>query len=60
VCRAEQCIGPDPESLDSPNLLGNCGLVTSDVHMLVRHVHIFLRIYVLYIYLFESSTKKVI
>jgi hypothetical protein len=40
VCRADQCMGPSPESWDFPIPAGNCGPVNSDVHMLDRHVHI--------------------
>jgi hypothetical protein len=40
VCRADQCIGSSPEFEDSPVPAGNCGPVSSGVHMLDRHVHI--------------------
>jgi hypothetical protein len=40
VCRADQCIGPGPEFGDSPIPAGNCGPVSSDIHMLDRHVRI--------------------
>jgi hypothetical protein len=42
VCRADQCIGPDPEFGDSTIPAGNCGPVSSDIHMKVstyRHLY---------------------
>jgi hypothetical protein len=38
VCKADQYIGPSVEFGDSPVPAGNCGPVSSGVHMLDRHV----------------------
>jgi hypothetical protein len=38
VCRADQGIGPGTEFSDFPIPAGNCGFVSSDVHVLDRHV----------------------
>jgi hypothetical protein len=40
VCRADQCIVPSLEFGDSPIPAGNCGPVSSDIHMLDGHVRI--------------------
>jgi hypothetical protein len=53
VCRADQCIGPGPEFRDSPIPAGNCGPVSSDVHVLDRHVCI---LYKIYVYIYISNT----
>jgi hypothetical protein len=50
VCRAHQCIGPSPEFGDSPIPAGNCGPVSSDIHMLDRHVCILYK-FMFYIYI---------
>jgi hypothetical protein len=34
VCRADQCIGPSPETRGYPIPAGNCGPVSSDVYVL--------------------------
>jgi hypothetical protein len=54
VCRADQCIGPGPESRGFPIPAGNCGPVSSDVYVLDRHVHI---LYICFIY---NYTKRLI
>jgi hypothetical protein len=41
VCRADQSIGPGSELGDSSDPAENCESVSSDIHVLDRHVHIF-------------------
>jgi hypothetical protein len=40
VCRVDQCISPGPEFRDYPIPAGNCGPISSDLHVLDRHVRI--------------------
>jgi hypothetical protein len=54
VCRADQCIGPGSEFGDSPDPAKNCGPVSSDIHVLGRHVHIFYE-FMFYIYNDDGS-----
>jgi hypothetical protein len=61
VCRADQCIGPGPEFGDSPIPAGNCGPVSSDIHMLDRHVRIlyeFMFYICTYTFLKEQNIKN--
>jgi hypothetical protein len=48
-------MGPGPKSWDSPISAGNCGPVSSDVHMLVRRVCILYGL-MFYIYMWEIIT----
>jgi hypothetical protein len=57
VCRADQCIGPGPKSWDSPIPTGNCGPVSSDIHMLDRHVRILYE-FMFYIYINFVVSKE--
>jgi hypothetical protein len=54
VCRADQCIGPGPEFGNSRIPAGNCGPVSSDIHMFDGHVCILYK-FMFYIYMGEQS-----
>jgi hypothetical protein len=59
VCRADQCMGPGLESLYSPIPARNCGPVSSDVHVLNRHVRILYE-FMVNIYILLSNIVRLI